>query len=265
MSKNVKDPLGDKMKVYEAQEANRKALPHLPLVARLDGRAFHTYTRGMERPFDAKLVALMHETTAKLVEEFKPAVGYTQSDEITLIWREPEEFDGRWMKLSSLLAGFASAHFAVGAFKNWPEKKNLPHFDCRVWQVPGLFEASEVLIWRENDAYRNSVSAMAQAHFSHKELLGKSTAEQRAMLKEEKGLNHDDLPLHLKRGEYFQRVNIVRRLTEDERARIPAKHRPPEDAMVTRSMVQTVPMAFPLSSGPVSFRLTRLFPEKATP
>ena len=115
MSNYETDPLGDRLKAIEMQEAGRKMMPDIPVVARLDGRAFHTFTRGMRRPFDIEMQRVMYLTAAALVEEFHPAVGYTQSDEITLVWDKPVLFDGRYQKLTSVLAGYASATFAIEA------------------------------------------------------------------------------------------------------------------------------------------------------
>ena len=84
-----KDPIGDRCKRFEGAEAGRRAMPGIPLLARLDGRAFHTFTRGLARPWDARFATCMLETTRTLVDELQALVGYTQSDEITLLWWAP--------------------------------------------------------------------------------------------------------------------------------------------------------------------------------
>lgn len=84
----LRDDLGDRMKGYEAIETGRAAMPLLPLYARLDGRCFHAFTRGMDRPFDPALSAIMIEVTKVLVEKTHPLIGYTQSDEISLAWMQ---------------------------------------------------------------------------------------------------------------------------------------------------------------------------------
>ncbi len=232
------DPLGDRLKGIEMQEAGRKMLPDIPVVARLDGRAFHTYTRGMYRPFDAAMQAAMASTTAALVEEFHSAVGYTQSDEITLAWPKPVLFDGRYQKLTSVLAGYCSAAFVKAARLYLPEKDSAtPCFDCRVFQVPSLDEVVEVLAWREADAVKNSVAMAAQSVFSHKQLQGKHRKDMMEMLFQ-KGINWNDYPVHFKRGVYFKRVSRMRTLTEEERARIPEKYRPAPDFAVWRTSVE---------------------------
>jgi tRNA(His) 5'-end guanylyltransferase len=233
------DDLGDAMKELEMQEAGRKALRGIPLVARLDGRAFHTFTRGMARPFDIHFMEAMRSTAASLVKEFRPVVGYTQSDEISLVFLDPSVlFGGRFQKLHSVLAAHASALFAriamanaLRADRNWPH--SLPTFDCRVWQVPDLDTALDALIWREDDATKNSVAMLAQAHFSHKELHCKDRHDMLDML-HAKGVNWNAQPTHFKRGIYIKNRVVHRPLTEEERSHIPAKHQPPPNTVVAR-------------------------------
>ena len=86
MSSTDKTSLGDRMKSYESLSTSRKAFKGQPLVVRLDGKSFHTFTKGLARPFDQRLSSLMVETTKALVDRFQAKVGYTQSDEITLVW-----------------------------------------------------------------------------------------------------------------------------------------------------------------------------------
>lgn len=239
------DDLGDQMKDLEMQEAGRRALPRIPLIARLDGRAFHTFTRGMNRPYDIAMMAAMEWTTKDLVSEFKPIVGYTQSDEITLVFLDPSTlFSGRYQKLTSVLAGMASAVFARIAVVNlnnglpgWSAK--LPCFDCRAWQVPDLDSALDALIWREDDAVKNSVAMLAQAHFSHKELHCKDRHEMLDML-HAKGINWNAQPTHFKRGIYVKSTYKMRVLTEEERARIPEKHRPPANWAAPRGSIEVL-------------------------
>ena len=113
-----KDDLGDRMKVYESLETDRLIDPEAPLVVRLDGRAFSTFTRGMHKPFDARMSDIMCAVTGHLLEQTGACVGYTQSDEITLILesetpeREPI-FGGRVFKIVSVLAAMASAKFTL--------------------------------------------------------------------------------------------------------------------------------------------------------
>lgn len=239
----AKDGLGDRCKSFEQAEAGRRAMRGLPLLARLDGRAFHTFTKGLTRPYEPGLSKAMIETTRFLIQEMTALVGYTQSDEITLAWYEESQsasdyaFDGRFQKLASVLAGMASAKFIKLIAEHLPAKASeTPHFDCRVWQVPTLDDAADVFVWREDDATKNSITMAAGAHYSDRELEGKSSSVKQEMLWQ-KGVNWNDFPAFFKRGSYLQRKAAQRTLTDEERARIPEKHRPPPDATFERTQV----------------------------
>ncbi len=224
------DPLGDRMKEYEMAEAGRRALPGLPTLARLDGKAFHTFTKGLERPYDARLHALMDATTRHLVKESGALIGYTQSDEISLLYyassaRSEPFLGGRFQKLTSILAAMATAFFNRQLAQALPEKaERLPIFDCRVWVVPSLEEAANTLLWREQDAAKNSVAMAAQAKISHSDLQGKSTREQQELLFQRHGINWNDYPARSKRGGWFRRVEVTRGFTADELEKLPPLH-----------------------------------------
>jgi tRNA(His) guanylyltransferase len=239
----AKDGLGDRCKELEQAEAGRRAMRGLPLLARLDGRAFHTFTRDLKRPYEHGMSTAMIETARYLVQEMIALVGYTQSDEITLAWFEPSQsatsyvFEGRFQKLASVLAGMASARFCQLVREHLPHKAGeTPHFDCRVWQVPTLDDAADVFVWREDDATKNSISMAANAHYSDAELDGKGSNVKQEMLWQ-KGVNWNDFPAFFKRGTYLQRRTFDRALTDEERARIPEAHRPPAGATFQRTQV----------------------------
>ena len=235
--------IGDRLKQYESNYTQYRATKGLPLVARLDGRAFHTFTRGLRRPFDDRLSEAMIETTKYLVEETHALTGYTQSDEITLIWYVETDaagsymFDGKTQKLVSTLAALASVKFFELISKSIPEKaKLMPTFDCRIFQPPSLEEAALAFIWRELDATKNSISMAAGSYFSDKELHKKSGSEKQEMLFSI-GINWNDYPAFFKRGTYVQRKVVKRSLSDSERNAIPEKHRPEPDAMFIRSEI----------------------------
>lgn len=225
------DPQGDRCKEFEMREAGRLAMPGMFTVARLDGRGFSKFTKGLARPYDSRMSVAMSATMQDLVKEFRCTLGYFQSDEITLHWKpEPEQarmlFGGRFQKLHSVLAGFASTSFYKHILHWVPEKGHLtPHFDCRVWQVPTKEEVFEIYDWREHDARKNSVTMAASEIASHKDLHGKGTKDKLDLLHKH-GINWNMYPSFFKRGVYANRVSRVRELTEDERLAIPAKHRP---------------------------------------
>lgn len=221
------------MKAYEGLETERVIAPELPLVVRLDGRAFSTFTRGMDKPFDARMSEIMRAVTAHLIEQTQACVGYTQSDEITLILeRETPESEpilgGRVFKIVSLLAAMASAKFTLLAAGAWPERveRIIPSFfDCRVFNVPSRVEAVNALIWREQDAARNAVQMVAQANFTPGKLHGKSAGELVAMLAEI-GVSMETFPIANRLGRYLAKRPVEITLTAEALARIPEPHRP---------------------------------------
>jgi tRNA(His) guanylyltransferase len=222
------DDLGDRMKMYEAMEAGRHCLPRLPIMLRLDGKSFHTFTQGLARPYDQRMSHAMIFTTRQLVHETNALIGYTQSDEISLVlWAENFEsemfFNGRIQKLCSVVASMCSVYF--NEFKDaagiHPDKRAF--FDCRVWTVPNQEEAANTILWRELDASKNSISMAAHAVYSHKELHGKSGSEKQEMLFQ-KGINWNDYPTFFKRGTFIRRVRRMTKFSTDELERLPEKH-----------------------------------------
>ena len=231
--------LADRMKLYERMEAGRRLLPKLPICVRIDGRTFGTYTKPLRRPFDERLSALMIEVTRRLTQESGALIGYTQSDEITLVLysdRLEREvfFNGKVQKLCSVLASMTTAIFHALNDIEELQDRALATFDARVWNTPDLEEAANVLLWRELDAIRNSIEAAARAHFSHKQCFKKNTDELRKMLLG-KGVDWEDYPEFFKRGSYVLQRKIERSLTEEERERIPEAHRPAVGAAFERT------------------------------
>ena len=239
------ESMGDRHKAFEARETQHKVMPGLPVLVRLDGRAFHTFTRGLIRPFDERLSRSMIETTKFLVEETHASIGYTQSDEISLAYpctdpSKPVMFDGRIQKLCSILASTATAKFNQQILANIPEKAHLlPLFDARVYQYPTLALTAESFLWREADATRNSLTMAAHAYYSHKELHKAGYAKKHDLL-HAKGINWNDYSAAQKRGAYVRRETVLKELTLDELARIPEKHRP--TGPVLRSILKELDM-----------------------
>jgi len=230
-----KDQLGDRLKFDEQTEAGRKCDASLPLMCRLDGKAFHTFTKGLKRPYDLGLSQLMIDTTKYLVEKTNAKLGYTQSDEISLYWENRRDrkgfstqdymFDGKYQKLCSVLAGMASAYFCRELPKRIPEKADaLPVFDARVWNVVQE-DVYFNFLWRQDDAIKNSISMAAQAYFSQKHLHGVGSEEKKRMLREI-GKPWELEPMHFKSGMFVKRVEKDVQLSEEQLAKIPEKHRP---------------------------------------
>lgn len=228
--KTKKDSFGDRMKLYEMAEAGRHLMPGLPIMARLDGRSFHTFCKGLNRPYDEGLSTLMIECVKYLVEQTNANCGYTQSDEITLTWystniKSQAFFNGRISKLTSMLAAMQSVYFNSKISDYLPKKYTyrLPLFDCRVWNVPDKMEGTNAFLWREQDATKNSISMAARAYYSHKDLDNKNGSEMQEMLFS-KGVNWNDYPAFFKRGTYVQRKQILATFTQREIDKLPEKH-----------------------------------------
>ncbi len=259
----IKDSLGDRMKIYERAYGGQALMPNAPACARLDGKAFHTFTRGLARPYDSRLSDLMVKLTKFLVAETSATVGYTQSDEVSLIWnsRNPDTmlpFDGKPFKLVSYLAASATAFFNRHLGAAIPEKAtSVPLFDARVWSMPTLDEAALYLLWREQDATRNSVSMAAQSYYNHKQLHQVSSSKKMDLLMD-KGINWNDYPSFFKRGVYVTRRESLRGYSAIEIDKLPAKHRArtdPELKVIRRDIVM---MDLP-PLGTVSNRIGVLF------
>ena len=244
-----KTALGDRMKLYEGIEARRRFLPLLPICARIDGKRFSKFTQGLARPYDERLSRLMVEVTRHLVEDTGARVGYTQSDEISLLYYSDSLhsqvfLDGRVQKMTSILAAMATARFAALLPERVPEKAgSLALFDCRTWVVPSRDEATNVFLWREQDATKNSIAMAAHHYYPRSELHGKNGAEMQEMLFQ-KGVNWNDYPAFFKRGTYVQRRTVSRPFTADEIARLPPMHDAHKnpDLVIERTVIQEIDM-----------------------
>ena len=205
----MKDALGDRMKLYEKNNVVSQFV-NCPIVARIDGRAFSKFTKGMCRPFDHRMTHCMVETTKALVEQTGCDVGYTQSDEISLVWKNDNYesqvfFNGKMQKMVSQLAAIATLEFNILVRKMLPDfvcKK--PTFDCRVFFVPNLMEAYNCLLWRRKDAERNSASMLAMKYFSANQLHKRSHVEKLEMI-QEAGDDWNVYPDYFKYGVYITR------------------------------------------------------------
>lgn len=212
------DDLGDRMK--DAEFRSRSYLgTRSYVVIRLDGKAFHTYTRGLERPFDAELAADMDETAKHLCDNIQGArCAYIQSDEISILVSDVGNngtqsfFKNQIQKIVSVTASMAAAKFnqlrMLRTFENSDyntlANQRLAYFDARVMCFADPVEAHNCLVWRQQDATKNSISMAAQSMFSHKALHGKSGNEMQEMMFQ-KGTNWNDYPVRFKRGGFVKR------------------------------------------------------------
>lgn len=265
-----KDNLGDRIKDYEAAETQRKFMKGLPIVVRLDGRSFSKYTKNFNRPFDEDMSEAMFETTKFLVEQTNALIGYTQSDEITLILHaeDPKSeilFGGKVFKIVSNLASLASVRFydKIREFKGENAPRKLPSFDCRAFQVPTKIEAWNALLWRVQDAVRNSVQQLGQANFSHKELQRKNVRQIKEML-ESNGIVWGNLPSKYKEGRFVRSEKIMRPVDMKEYTiQAPKTNGLYQPEMVERSVMSEVIMdkKFNIISNRVEFIFDKAAPQ----
>lgn len=202
----MKDSLGDRMKANYEDRSRHTLLRRTYTVIRIDGKAFHTYTRGLVRPFDEKLIIDMNATAAFLCKSIQGSqFAFVQSDEISILLTDFDQlqtdawFDGNIQKMCSV-----SASLATGVF-NERRPGKLAFFDSRVFQLPCKSEVENYFIWRQQDTVRNSISSVAQSLYSHKQLEGKSTNEQQEMIFQ-KGTNWNDFDSDLKRGRLIKKI-----------------------------------------------------------
>ena len=223
----VRDDLGTRMKEFYETVPKTRLVRRMPVAIRIDGKAFHTFTRGFEKPFDTVLIETMQDTMKYLCENIQGCVlGYTQSDEITLILVDYQTldtsawFDYEVQKMCSIAASMATMAFnkyfnqkandwyytcPIDTSKDVLWTKYMQSiekgamFDARVFNIPKE-EVTNLVYWRQLDAARNSVQMVGQANFSHKELQGKTCNMIQDMLHEQKGINWNDFPTHMKRG-----------------------------------------------------------------
>lgn len=192
--------LGERMKEYYEYPFSARLPRRMPIIIRLDGKAFHTYTRGMNKPFDDDFIQCMMQTSLYLCRNIATCqIGYSQSDEISLLLHPYKHLDtqawlgGRIQKMASISASMASCKMS----SLYPNKE-FGIFDARVFVLPES-EVCNYFIWRQQDAERNSLNLLAQSHYSHKQLLGKKSADLHEMLYQ-KGDNWSKLETHKKRG-----------------------------------------------------------------
>jgi tRNA(His) 5'-end guanylyltransferase len=226
------DSLGDRMKGYENIE--RKYLTRrMPVLIRIDGSHFHSFTKGFQRPFDMILMKTMWDTAQYLCKNVMGCkIAYTQSDEITLLLTDYDTlttqawFDKNVQKMVSISASMATLAFNnsfslnawnyqnTGVDESYDEfidkevekyiniyrkRYNTALFDSRVFNIPKE-EVCNAFIWRQQDATRNAIQMVGQANFSHKQLQSKTCNQIQEMLFQEKSINFNDLPTYQKRG-----------------------------------------------------------------
>lgn len=220
----MQDSLGDRMKEFYEARSRYKLLRKVPVIIRLDGKAFHTYTSGFRKPYDQYITTGMNYTLGMLMNNIQGAkLGYTQSDEISILLTDDDRittdswFDYNLQKIISVAASMCTAYFNKKMYDSvfceeqngnkHPAKDKYAFFDARAFNVPEN-EVPNYFVWRQKDCIRNSVSSLAQCHFSHRELQRKNTIEMKGMLM---GIGEDwiNTPEFFRYG-YFVGKNLQR-------------------------------------------------------
>lgn len=222
------DALGDRMKEFYEDRTRIKLPRRTYTIIRIDGKAFHTYTKGLERPFDQGLIEDMNATTAYLCKNIQGVkFGYVQSDEISLVLTDFDDlgthawFDNNLQKMVSVAASMATARFnqlrmaraTNGDINNMLDVDDIQNFklamfDARAFQIPFIDEVENYFIWRQQDAVRNSISSVAQSLYSPKELHGVKTDQMQEMIFQ-KGINWNDYDFRMKRGAVIGKVETT--------------------------------------------------------
>ena len=208
-----KDSLGDRMKSYE--DAYRLHLPiRMPVILRIDGKAFHSYTKHCIKPVDQGLVDCMDETAKYLCKNIQGCqLAYVQSDEISLLLKNYSDvntqawFDNTLQKMVSISSGMASAVFTSLSPKMFNEVR-LAFFDSRAFVMPKE-DVCNYFIWRQQDASRNSVQMLARSLYSHKACVDKNNSELQEMCFQ-KGFNWNNCPTSQKRGRCIVKTKVMK-------------------------------------------------------
>lgn len=201
--------LGDRMKGYEAA-AQTVLTPRMPMIIRIDGRAFHTYTKAFEKPWSSMIKQALTDAADALLAEISGAkVAYCQSDECSMLVTDYDKLDSLpWFgkgvqKIASVIASIATVYFNDSIRRQCYEQFQFSRlramFDARCFVMPRE-DVNNYFLWRQRDASRNSVAMLGQAHFSHTQLHGKNGNQIQEMLFSSKGINYNDLETWKKRG-----------------------------------------------------------------
>lgn len=201
----MNDNLGNRMKTQYENRVKHYLPRRTYTIIRIDGKAFHTYTRGLTRPFDEQFCNDMDSTALYLCENVQGAkFAYVQSDEISLLLTDFDKietqawFDGNVQKMVSISASLATGWF------NGLRPRKLAFFDSRVFTIPDPTEVVNYFIWRQKDCVRNSIQAVAQSLYSQKQLNGKSSNELQELIFQ-KNQNWNDYYAGYKRGRFVQK------------------------------------------------------------
>lgn len=222
--------IGTRMKQNYEEIAKYKLIRRMPVAIRIDGKAFHTFTKGFGEPFDDLMITAMQNTMLRMCQNIQGCVfGYQQSDEITFLlvdykgFDQMAWFDNEVQKITSISASMATMYFNqefARLYREYRKNGQLPNgliptgkderyesaiekgamFDSRCFNIPRE-EATNLIYWRQQDAIRNSVEMVARAYFSHKQLFKKTGTDMKQMLLDQFGVDWEsDFSIYKQRG-----------------------------------------------------------------
>jgi tRNA(His) guanylyltransferase len=211
----MKDPIGDRLKT-KYEDVFRVSVPQQTYgLVRIDGKAFHTFTKGLQRPYCPELGQALDTAAKTLCKEMMGCrFAYGQSDEYSFLFTDFDTeksemwFSGNAMKIASVSASIFTAAFNEA----WsgPIRRKSGTFDSRVFVIPPRRDVFEYFRWRQADASRNSLRMLASCHFSHKELQGKGASDLHEMLHKAVGVNWNDCASAFRRGRVVKKVESTR-------------------------------------------------------
>lgn len=201
--------IGDRMKGYE-RCANPRLTPRVPVFIRVDGRAFHTFLRGFDKPFDEGYINTMVESATSVSKDMQNfRVAYVQSDEVTFMLHSSDPrsefwFDNKQQKMTSISASLMTANFnqILPTYKE--EVERVAVFDARAFNVPES-DVVNAFLWRVKDWKRNSLQMYCRSFFSHKSLIGKNTKAMNQMLEDSEIPAWETLEPRLRNGTFIFR------------------------------------------------------------
>ena len=225
--------IADRIKEYYEDRTKTFLMRRMVTIIRLDGKGFSKWTKGLQKPFDEGFTDDMVETAKYLCANIQGAkFAYAQSDEISVVLTDFDNlesqawFDYNVQKMTSIAASMATAKFnqlrmlrscSYGQLdQDYINDFKIAMFDARVFQVPSVNEMVNVMIWRQQDATRNSISMAASEYFSHKSLEGVSSNDKQERLFQEEGINWNDYPVKFKRGTVIKKEEVTFVVKDDE-------------------------------------------------
>ena len=250
-----RETLADRMKKYEAVTTEFSLVPRLPIYARIDMRAGHSFCKNLDKPFDKAYTDAMKAATAYIVEKANAVLGYCQSDEASFVWLDSTKmpFETRLFKLQSVLASMFTSAFFNACLGTKIESKarcitstSFPSFDCRVCNIPSLDECANMILWRERDSIKNSITLLALEHFSTNQINKKNSVDKIKMLADIGVDYNSTLSPGQRRGFYFRRELYSKVLTVEDLATIPEKNWPKLDSNGERTVTRSHVVEFSL-------------------